>query len=124
MSPYARARLFSFELLAIGITYTYMMDNEDHHPIPTDGEQICNWLPRDILRRTNWLHRDNTLHNHGWREMSIIWELTSIVRDYASQFLLWAYGLTTIIIISDNVIFLAQLQKAIDTIASLTKLLW
>lgn len=98
--------------------------DDDYHTIYTQEKWIHNWLPSDIRHRTNWLYWVIALHNRYRGEMNIILELTPIFRDCASQFLLWTNNITTTIRISDNTIFMTQLQKVVDIIISLTELLW
>ena len=52
---------------------------------------IQNWYPREILRRTNWLYRVDSLRMHDVREMNIMWELACLFKYYATQFLLWSF---------------------------------
>ena len=61
----------------------------------SDEQHFRLWLPRDILSRTNWLYRVDALCPHNRRELAYIWELVVIYRAYATQFLLWAYSLTS-----------------------------
>ena len=93
------------------------MDNDAEGP-------FRSWLPRDILRRTNWLYRVNVLRPHDHRESAFIWELVTIFRAYATQFLLWAYSLTTVARNATNVEFASKLQKVITVISSMIELLW
>ena len=53
-----------------------------------DPSPFRDWYPRDILRRTNWLYRIDALRPHDRREMQVLWDLTWLFQEYATQFLL------------------------------------
>ena len=49
---------------------------------------LSEWYSRNILRRTNWLHRIDALHNHDICEMSLIWEVAELCQFYPLTFLI------------------------------------
>ena len=59
--------------------------------------ELNSWHPRDIIRRTNQLYRVDTLCNHDMREMQIIWEVAELFEGYATQFIIWAYAIKSVI---------------------------
>ena len=55
------------------------------------------WLPRNILRRTNWLYRVDALRNHNIREMSVLWEVSVLCLEYCKINLAYVHDLFYII---------------------------
>ena len=99
------------------------MSNE--HPAEEDTHEspFRVWYPRDILRRTNWLYRQDALRVHDIREMSILWELTWLCRGYATQFLLWAYALIDASRLLNGFLH-SSMQKTYLFVIDMVSLLW
>ena len=85
-------------------------------------DNLTQWYPRDILRRTNWLYRMDSLRNHDVREMSLLWEITELFQDYATSFLVWAHSLKSIINITSDLAFTAHLEKLFDLVRTMSEL--
>ena len=64
-------------------------NDEISESIESITDNLIQWYPHDILRRTNWLYRMDSLRNHDVREMSLLWEITELFQDYATSFLVW-----------------------------------
>ena len=58
---------------------------------------LSSWHHRDILSCINWLYRVNVLCNHGMRGMQLIWEVISLFEGYATQSIIWAYTIKSVI---------------------------
>ena len=71
-------------------------EEEDDSEHVDHNSTLLLWVPRNILRRTNWLYRVNTLRIHDMREMQILWEVCSLCKRYATQFIAWAYSMKAI----------------------------
>ena len=64
------------------------MDSDDDDAIEDNAHHDGHiWLPRDILRRTNWLYRVDALRGYDVREMNVLWELSELCQNYATQLL-------------------------------------
>ena len=87
-------------------------------------ENIASWYPRDILRRTNWLYRVDALRPHDIREMSIMWELAELFQGYATQYIIWAYIICSIISSSTNNQYVEKLEGVVKLIAKMVEILW
>ena len=80
------------------------------------------WYPRDLLRRTNWLHRVDALRIHDIREMRLLWEATSMIQDYCHMFVIWANVIMSVINSSTNGVG-NHLHKVLETIMSILQML-
>ena len=86
--------------------------------------ELESWRPRDILRRTNWLYRVDALRNYDIREMSVLWKLTELYRDYATQFLIWAYAIRLILLSTVDESTKERLEKTFKMIIQMTEIFW
>lgn len=86
--------------------------------------ELESWRPRDILRRTNWLYRVDALRNYDIREMSVLWKLTELYRDYATQFLIWAYAIRSILLSTVDESTKERLEKTFKMIIQMTEIFW
>ena len=80
------------------------------------------WYPRDLLRRTNWLHRVDALRIHDIREMRLLWEATSMIQDHCHMFVIWANVIMSVINSSSNGVA-NHLHKVLETIMSILQML-
>ena len=96
------------------------MDNSDDEEETT----LQNWYPRDVLNRTNWLHRLDALRVHDRRELEILWELVELLHHYSTQFVLWAYSLLTILRNPSENLDAPKIRRILDMIVNITNLLW
>ena len=80
------------------------------------------WYPRDLLRRTNWLHRVDALRIHDIREMRLLWEATSMIQDYCHMFVIWENVIMLVINSSTNGVG-NHLHKVLETIMSILQML-
>ena len=101
-----------------------MSYNDDESSVEETENELNNWYPRDVLRRTNWMYRVDALRPHDIREMSSLWELCVIYKDYAIQFLIWAYSLRTIISASTNPIFTEKMEGIVTIIIVMIQMFW
>ena len=65
---------------------TNSMNEED---IEDAERQIRWWYPRQILRRTNWLYRVDSLRIYDTREMGVLWYLSQQYLEFATMFHTW-----------------------------------
>ena len=77
-------------------SYSYYIDDSDDEPpdIPDVNELdgfVRRWLPRNVMNRTNWLHRVDALRVHDIREMRVLWEVAEMCLEHCNQFVLWSY---------------------------------
>ena len=82
------------------------------------------WYLRTILRRTNWLHRIDALRPHDIREMNILWDLSEICHGYATQFVIWAYSIRSIISITNDNDYKQKLESIVKLILKLIEMFW
>ena len=65
-------------------------DSDDDPPDIPDvnelDEFVRRWLPRNMMNRTNWLHRVDALCVHDIREMNILWEVAEMCLEHCNQF--------------------------------------
>ena len=101
-----------------------MSDNDEESSIDDIDDELNNWYPRDVLRRTNWLYRVDALRPHDMREMDTLWELCELCKDYATQFIIWAYSLRSIISTSTDPIFSEKIEKIVTTIMVMIQMFW
>ena len=81
------------------------------------------WYPRNILRRTNWLHRIDALRVHDIREMNILLELADIILEHCNQFVLWAHLIQHFIKNATNDLLIEHLKGVFDIIIDILQLL-
>ena len=56
------------------ISLIFQIIGNDNQQNALDVEDnLRNWFPRNIVRRTNWLYHIDALHNHDLREMNLLW---------------------------------------------------
>ena len=89
-------------------------DDDDSEQSNEDLSQI-SWLPRDLLRRTNWLYRVDALRIHDMREMYQLWDICNLFERYATMFIAWAYSIKAIMSTSTDNIVTSKL-KVVQTI--------
>ena len=93
----------------------YIDDDDDEPPdIPDLNEldgYVRNWLPRNMMNRTNWLHRVDALRVHDIREMNVIWEVAEMCLEHCNQFVLWAYVIQNVILDATDTIYQTHLKK-------------
>ena len=82
------------------------------------------WVPRNILRRTNWLYRVDALRNHDMREMRMLWDVCSLCERYATQFIAWAYSIKAIINISIDSNIISKFDRILSIITKLIEMFW
>ena len=80
-------------------------NDELSESIESITDNLTQWYPRDILQRTNWLYRMDSLRNHDVREMSLLWEIAELFQDYATSFLVWAHSIKSIMTITSDIAF-------------------
>ena len=86
-------------------------NNYDEEAQQDDESFLRNWYPRDIASRTNWLYRIDALRMHDIREMHIIWDLMNLYKHYATQFLIWATVVSSVLHSTTNYLLREQLQR-------------
>ena len=101
----------------------FIIDSESSSDVMGDSDSINRWYPRDILRRTNWLYRVDSLRNHDIREMSALWEVASLCLEYSNQFVLWAHIIKTIISNTIDPFRSEQLTKIFNIIIEILQLI-
>ena len=78
-----------------------------------------NWYPRDILRRTNWLHRVDALRNYDIRETGLLWEVASLCLEQCSQFIIWAHVVKHFMNVVTDASFQLHLKSVFDLIINI-----
>ena len=100
-------------------------DDDVSEEANNDESDLGNqWIPRDILRRTNWLYRIDALRNHDIREMQMIWDLTELCEGYATQFIMWSYAIKAFIQNAVDVVIVNKLQSLLTLMIKLIEILW
>ena len=100
-------------------------DDDVNEEANNDESNLGNqWIPRDILRRTNWLYRIDALRNHNMRGMQVIWELTEIRERYTTQFIIWAYAIKVFLQNAINVVIINKLESLLTLMIKLINILW
>ena len=56
--------------------------------------------------------------------MDTLWELCELLKDYATQFIIWAYLLRTIISASTDQVFAEKLEGIVKTIITMIEMFW
>ena len=56
--------------------------------------------------------------------MDTLWELCELLKDYATQFIIWAYSLRTIISASTDQVFAEKLEGIVKTIITMIEMFW
>ena len=122
-------RFVSILQKALSINY-YIMSNElssseddDSDAINHDYSQL-SWMPRDILRRTNWLYRVDALRIHDLREMHNLWEICNLFEKYATLFVAWAYSIKAIMSSSTDNIVISKLNNIFTIVTKLIEMFW
>ena len=98
-------------------------DDDDNEDLNHDSS-LLQWVPRTILRRTNWLYRVDALRNHDLREMHNIWEICNLFERYATQFIAWAYSIKAFIATSTDNIAISKFQKIFTIVLKITEMFW
>ena len=98
-------------------------DDDDSEHFNDDYSQI-SWLPRDLLRRTNWLYRVDALRIHDMREMYQLWDICNLFERYATMFIAWAYSIKAIMSTSTDNIVISKLNNVFIIITKLIEMFW
>ena len=98
-------------------------DDDDSEQSNEDLSQI-SWLPRDLLRRTNWLYRVDALRIHDMREMYQLWDICNLFERYATMFIAWAYSIKAIMSTSTDNIVTSKLNNIFIIITKLIEMFW
>lgn len=77
-------------------------------------ENLRNWFPRNIIRRTNWLYRIDALRNHDIREMNLLWEILSLFLEQCEQFVVWTFMIKHLMINASDSIYFVTLKEYIQ----------
>lgn len=105
----------------------YIDDDDDEPPdIPDLNEldgYVRNWLPHNMMNRTNWLHRVDALRVHDIREMNVIWEVAEMCLEHCNQFVLWAYVIQNVILDATDIIYQTHLKTVLDLIIGVLQML-
>jgi hypothetical protein len=75
------------------------------------SNELSEWYPRNIVRRTNWLYRIDTLRNHDIREINLIWKVADLCQFYALDFLIWAQAIKSLIQTTTHALLVTSFQK-------------
>ena len=98
-------------------------DEDDSEVFNNDYSQL-SWVPRDVLRRTNWLYRVDALRIHDLREMHNLWEMCNLFEKYASMFVAWAYSIKAIMFTSTDNILISKLNNIFTILTKIIELFW
>ena len=98
-------------------------DDDNSEVFNNDYSQL-SWVPRDILRRTNWLYRVDALRIHDLREMHNLWEICNLFEKYASMFVAWAYSIKAIMFTSTDNILISKLNNIFTILTKIIELFW
>ena len=98
-------------------------DEDDSEVFNNDYSQL-SWVPRDVLRRTNWLYRVDALRIHDLREMHNLWEICNLFEKYASMFVAWAYSIKAIMFTSTDNILISKLNNIFTILTKIIELFW
>ena len=66
----------------------------------------------------------DALRIHDMREMHILWELSSLSKGYATQFILWVYSIKAFIQISMDSIVISKLETVLSVITKMIEMFW
>ena len=94
-------------------------DDESEHF--NHDSSLLSWVPRNILRRTNWLYCVDALIIHDIREMHNLWEICNLLKRYATQCITWAYSIKAFISTSSDNIVISKSQNILIIITKSLK---
>ena len=92
-------------------------NDEEENPVDTE-----EWYPCGILSRTNWLYQVDTLRPHDICEMGILRELCELLEGYATQFIIWAYSLRSIISFTSDNVYAQKLEAVVKLIIRMAEI--
>ena len=117
-----------YKMRYVFIQFTMSIDSsstedDDSEYFNHDSAQL-SWLPRDILRRKDWLYRVDALRIHNMHEMNNLWEISTLFEIYVNHFISWAYSIKAFMSISTDNIVISKLKNILIILTKIIEMFW